>query len=364
MSKSIYVAATSQNDGKTTLSIGLIDAFQKRYDKLGFIKPVGQQYLTINDQRIDKDTYLIESICNFGGDLKLMSPIAIPRGFTEDYLENREIKKPQLISKLIESYDMVKDGKDLVIIEGTGHAGVGAVFDLSNAKVAKILHSKVIIVCRGGIGRPLDEVFLNKTLFEQEGVEIVGVVMNQVSEEKYEKIRHTAKLALGNMGLKLLGVIPARKRLSDLTMFQIKEQLGADLINGDYLHGRISNIIVGAMNIHHAFDYFKSGSLLITPGDRSDLIIASLFGVEGSEGKPKGVSGIILTGGYMPKPNIFRLIKQTNIPVIFVNKETYETASIVHDILVKISPDDPKKIALAREIVSEFVDVDYIDSQI
>ena len=90
------------------------------------------------------------------------------------------------------AFDIVAWEKDFVIIEGTGHAGVGSVFDLSNATVAKLLQSKVIIVSRGGIGRPIDEISLNLALFEKQGVEVIGAIINKVVPEKMEMLKEYA----------------------------------------------------------------------------------------------------------------------------------------------------------------------------
>lgn len=363
MAKSLYVAATRQNDGKTTVSIGLINAFSKLYSNVGFIKPVGQQSILVDNKRIDKDTVLINEICGFDGDLELMSPIAVPRGFTEHYLQNRDSEKHSLETKLLSAYEKLQVGKDFIIIEGTGHAGVGSVFDFNNANVARLLKSKVVIVSKGGIGKPIDEIAINKALFEMEGVEIIGVIMNQVLTAKYDKIKDLTGRALKNMGLKLLGVVPQQEILSAPTMAQIKDQLNGELINGDYLYENIFDVVVGAMTANHALNYFKKGTLLITPGDRQDIILASLSAGMVSDDN-EYIAGMILTGGLYPHRNILKLIKKTNIPVIIVKDDTYKTASRVHDLLVKISPHDKKKIAIAQDLLRDFVDIDYINEQI
>ena len=113
-----------------------------------------------------------------------MSPIAVEPDFTRKYLQasNNE----SLVKRIQRAFDRVAWEKDFVLCEGSGHAGVGAVFDLSNAQVAKILGAKVIIVSRGGIGKPIDEVALNQALFEKEGVEIIGVILNKVIPDKLD----------------------------------------------------------------------------------------------------------------------------------------------------------------------------------
>src|SRR5437867_5171017 len=174
----VFIAATRQNDGKTTVSLGLLAALQKCYPRIGYIKPVGQRFVEIEEQKIDEDTVLMDSVFHLNCPLVDMSPIAVEPDFTRKYLQssNRDV----LVRRIEKAFDRVAWEKDFVLCEGTGHAGVGSVFDLSNAQVAKILGAKVIIVTQGGIGKPIDEVCLNQALFEKEGVQIIGVILNKV----------------------------------------------------------------------------------------------------------------------------------------------------------------------------------------
>ena len=120
--KNIYIAATRQNDGKTIVSLGLLNALKKRIKKISYMKPVGQSFRVIKGQKIDKDAVLMQKIFSFKDNLKKMSPIAIPPGFTEDYILRG--KRSVLIKKVISSYNHLLKTNDFVLIEGTGHAGV------------------------------------------------------------------------------------------------------------------------------------------------------------------------------------------------------------------------------------------------
>src|SRR5712675_3151952 len=156
----IFIAATRQNDGKTTAALGLISAFQQHYPRVGYIKPVGQRFVEIEEQKIDEDSVLMDSVYRMNTPLVDMSPIAVEPDFTRKYLQSAN--NETLGKKTQHAFDRVAWEKDFVLCEGSGHAGVGSVFDLSNAQVAKILGAKVIIVTQGGIGRPIDEVSLNQ----------------------------------------------------------------------------------------------------------------------------------------------------------------------------------------------------------
>src|SRR3982751_6060822 len=279
----VFIAATRQNDGKTTTSLGLIAALQKHYPRVGYIKPVGQRFVEIAEQKIDEDILLIDSIYRLNCPLVDMSPIAVEPDFTRKYLQaaNRDV----LVRRIEKAFDRVAWEKDFVLCEGSGHAGVGSVFDLSNAQVAKILKAKVIIVTQGGIGKPIDEVSLNQALFEKEGVEIIGVILNKVLGSKVDYVADFARRGLRRKGLALLGVIPHQRILSNPTIDLIREELSAELLNPPRnLHGLVDDVVVGAMGAHNAMQFFKAGVLLITPGDREDIILAACASLESADG--------------------------------------------------------------------------------
>ena len=359
MSKNLFVAATGMSDGKTTLSIGLYHHFQKIEKKVGFIKPVGQRYVLVNDVQIDKDSYLIDNIYSPDSDIRLTSPIAIPSGYTEEYILHREERKHVLQETLVNSFNHLSQDKDIMILEGTGHAGVGSVLDLSNAYVAKLLGAKVILIAPGGVGNTIDEVMLNKALFDQIGVEVLGVIVNKVFEDKYEKVRSLLTQAFKNYHIPVLGFIPYRYDLSSPNMALIKESLKAEILNeGENPFQNIKDIVVGAMTPHYVLAYLKKGSLLITPGDREDLLLAALsLALLSSENR---LAGILLTGGILPRDNVAGLLKKSNIPVYYVLHDTYETAKKVSNLNVKITINDKKKIETAQTLIEEYVDKDYI----
>src|SRR5881296_4515238 len=225
----IFIAATRQNDGKTTASLGLLAALQNVYPRIGYIKPVGQRFVEIEEQKIDEDTVLMDRVYQLNCPLVDMSPIAVEPDFTRKYLQSSN--NDALVAKIQNAFDRVAWEKDFVLCEGSGHAGVGSVFDLSNAQVARILGAKVIIVTQGGIGKPIDEVTLNQALFEKEGDEIIGVILNKVLGTKVDYVSDFARRGFKRRGLELLGVLPHERILSKPTMELIRHELNADLLN-------------------------------------------------------------------------------------------------------------------------------------
>ncbi|MDB6063994.1 MAG: hypothetical protein JWR26_202 [Pedosphaera sp.] len=353
----VFIAATRQNDGKTTTSLGLIAALQQFYPRIGYIKPVGQRFVEIEEQKIDEDTVLMDSVFRLNCPLVDMSPIAVEPDFTRKYLQssNNEV----LVKKIQKAFDRVAWEKDFVLCEGSGHAGVGSVFDLSNATVAKVLGAKVIIVTQGGIGKPIDEVALNQALFEKEGVEIIGVILNKVVGEKVDYITEFARRGLKRKGLELLGVIPHQSVLSSPTIDLIREELKAEMLNKTAgLHNLVEDVAVGAMGAHNALSHFKRGVLLITPGDREDIILAACTSLDGQSDEI--MAGIVLTGDFRPSANVLKVIRAMPIPVLLAAEDIYQVASTVHNLTVKTRPGDTQKIMLIRDLIAKNVDVQKI----
>jgi hypothetical protein len=361
VTKRIFVAATRMNDGKTTTCLGLFEALRSRLiSRIGFIKPVGQRFLEVDGHLVDEDSFLLDQIFHVQVPIESMSPVTIDAMFTRRYLEAPDHHRAAIVDRICRAFDRVSWEKDFTIIEGTGHAGVGAVFDHSNARVARLLDAKVIIVAQGGIGRPVDEIALNKALFDQEGVEVIGAVLNKVEPEKMPLIAEYAGRGLKKLGVPLLGVLPIQKMLSAPNLLQIVEEIGGRWINAreQGVNERILRVIIGAMTAKGIVDHMLPGVLVITPGDRDDIILAAI----GSAGIPgqKGISGIILTQDILPHPKILELLAHTDIPVIAASADSYVVASLINNMTVKTQPQDKDKIPVIKKLIQDHVRLDQL----
>ncbi len=361
----IFIAATQQNNGKTTLSLGLLGNLKLRNQNFGYIKPVGQRTVPVGDIKVDEDAVLMERVFNTGSNLQDMNPVTVGQGFTTDWIMQTRSEDHPLDESILAAYGRVSAGRDFVVIEGTGHAGVGSVLGLSNARVAKLLNASVILVAPGGVGRPIDEVALNRELLAKEGVELAGVVINKVQASKYEHIRKLATRGFKSLGIKVLGVLPYDDVLPAPSVREVLEETDGELISEHadetLLNTLVKHPLVGAMSTHQALDYFSPGSLIITPSDREDIILAALGVTISDQAKNlETVAGIILTGKFLPHPAIMDLIRHSKIPIISCAKDTYSVASIVHDLMAKIRSTDLSKIEHATRLVGQYLDINAI----
>jgi hypothetical protein len=363
LAKKIFIAATQQNDGKTTVSLGLIAALKKRFDRIGFIKPIGQRYLMEQGYKVDEDSILIEEVFGIKCNIKDMSPVAIDKGFTERFIEKGADED---YAKLIkESYEHVAKDKDLVIIEGTGHAGVGSVFNLSNATVAALLDTNVILISSGGVGKPIDEVMLNKALLDREGVKLAGVIVNKVLPEKYERISRLARKGLEQKGLNVFGMLPYQKVLDIPTLREIMEELKLESIyKGNSLDMPAEHMLIGAMNVKDATQFIQNNSLMIIPGDRDDMIEVVCRIHAGKVKKGCSISGIILSGGLMPKRKSMELLQRSAISTLITKEDTYKIAARVNSMIVKLKPQDAQKIKIIVDMVEKHIDIEKVLSNL
>jgi BioD-like phosphotransacetylase family protein len=354
----VYLAATGQNRGKTTVALGVLDGFQKRGLAIGFIKPVGQRTVIEDGIPADEDAILMRSVFGLTETLDRMSPVHIPRGFTRHYIEGRVVE--DLPARIRAAHAGFAGNRDVVLIEGTGHAGVGAVIGLSNAVVARMLDAPAIIVSEGGVGRPIDEIVLNAALFERQGVRVGGAIVNKVNLAARPDLGRILEKGLARFGIPLLGVLPYRPILSNPTLAMVLEGVRGETIHpGPDLDQVISGVAIGAMEPAHMLERVGPGTLVIVPGDREDVILAI---VTAHRGRPSEATalGLVLTGGYRPREAVLDAIRTADLFATLVGADTYAVASDVHDLLVKTHPSDHGKISEIKDLVWEHLEIDRV----
>jgi len=355
--KPVYIGATIQDSGKTSVSLGIMQVLRDRQLDPGYIKPVGQHYVKYEGHNIDEDAVLVHKVFDVKDNPACLSPIAIERGFTKHFIFDPDVEP--LEDKIIASYDELSKKHAMVIVEGTGHAGVGSCFGLSNARVAQLLGASVVIVTSGGIGKPLDEVALNLSLFKQYGVEVIGVILNKVRPDKLEKVQMTVKQGLKNLGTRLLGVIPYERDLTFFTMGQLLEEFKYKIICGeDRLLNRIENTVIAAMEPKRALKYFGKNSLVIVSSDRINNIKVAVEVLSGYPESEKG--GIILTGCTEITDELTSLVEGCEVPVLCSEADTFRVSSQMASLEFKIRSFDTEKIAKLHTLTEEYVDIDYI----
>ncbi len=358
MAKAIYISATERDTGKTSISIGLIKYLLEKGIKVGFMKPIGQRYVEIDGKRFSEDAVLVKRIFALPHRLEDMSPVIVEKGLTEEYIMKR---RRSFKRRIVSSFRRIAQESDFVVVEGTGHAGVGSCLDMSNADVAKAISAPVLVVAEGGIGKSIDKIMLNRSLFELKETRILGLIINKVRENKYKRIQDVLGTALKAKGMRVFGFIPYIRHLATPTIAQIGNHTNATVISGEEgLEEEIDDISVATMEPHAVLDLILNSEknlFLITSSDRVDVllaIVAAFF--EGA----KKLKGILLSGKTPPPANILHALKKTGIPVLMADIGVYTLASMLSNLTVKTTPDDKRRIESLYKLIKRHADTELI----
>jgi dethiobiotin synthetase len=355
--KNIYVAATSQHVGKTTSTLGLVSAFIKKMVNVGYSKPVGQQFLDIDNLKVDKDIILFADLLGFEMVPEWHSPVILGKGATELFLDSPD--QFDYKQRIIEAKEALEKRHDLVIYEGTGHPGVGTVAGVSNAEVASLLDAGVVMVVEGGVGKTIDMLNMTTALFREHNVPILGVVINKVIQEKLDKVTYYVGKWLEKEQIPLLGVVPYDKTLAYPLMETITGAIKGEIIHhGDQMKNKVADIIAGVpINMNKLNN--PEDLLLITDTkyiskaiDRIRMV-TTMYKLDESP-----LSGIILTGTNKCEPEVHDFIDEYKIPVIHTQLDTYSCVLKISRIEVKINRNTPWKITRAIRLIEDNVDLE------
>jgi len=365
MAKRILIAASGQHMGKTTCTLGIVVGLQNMGINVGYCKPVGQQHLVIDGEMADKDSVLFGNFLKFRVQPFLHSPVVLASGVTTQYLD--EPSQFQFKSSIEEAQETLEKRHDLVVYEGTGHPGVGSIIDLSNAQVAKLLDASVIIIVEGGIGKTIDQLNMSVALFRELNIEVKGVIVNKVHEDKIERISKYLKIGLKKFGIPLMGIVPFDRRLSHPIMSTICQAVfGKVLYHEDHLDNQVEDILAGSLIEIDEFTYFQN-LLLVVNHSRFTEAIQKIKRVAYERNMDKcPLSGVIITGDgrhdhwYNRAQFHDEYLSEHKTPIVSTALDTYDTVVKISRIEVKINTHTPWKVSRAIELIQKHVDLSII----
>ena len=355
MTKAIFIAATGQNVGKSTVCLGLISGLKKRFNKVGFIKPVGQQHVDIKKNlKVDKDVLLFQEVFHLEAGYRDMSPVIVPPGFTRRFLDRR-IDHGEMKENISRSFNLIASENDYTIVEGTGHVGVGSIIDLNNAEVASNLGLDVVLISTGGLGSSFDELVLNIQMCLNKGLNVRGVILNKVLKDKRDMVLNYFPKALAKFGIPLIGCVPYSEFLNTPTMQDFAFLFDTELLSGTsnkLRHFKDKRLV--ACSLEAYLDEMVPNQLIITPASRRDIILAFLKKHEEEDYR----GGIILTGRHKPEPDILEKIRASDVPVLYAPLYTYEAMKKITSYTAKIRREDKSKVDKAIQLVETNINFD------
>lgn len=339
---SLIVASTREGAGKTSVLIGIGRALNRKF---GYIKPLGDRFLYRKKRLWDYDAALMVNLFDLGEE-----PERISIGF--DHSKLRYMYDEESITHEMKQViaEMEKD-KEALFIECGKDLSYGASVHLDPLTLSQATGHQVLIITGGSKNDIADDLAFLKRFVGSDEAHVGGVIINKVI--KIDDFKETYLPEIEALGVNVLGVIPYDKELTTLSVSYLAEKLFARVIAGeDGLNRMIRNVFVGAMSVSAARAepiFSKPDKLIITSGDRSDMIIAAL--------EAGGTSCIVLTNNIVPPANVTAKASELKIPVLLVPTDTYATAMQVDKLEPLLTKDDDKKIEIITQLVKENVDL-------
>jgi BioD-like phosphotransacetylase family protein len=362
MTRKIFIAATGQNIGKTTTSISLLHLALKKYQRVGFIKPLGPKPTMLRGHAVDKDAALIAQVFGLTRDLRFMSPVVVYPDTTRKVIDG-ELSVPELQERIVRACAELEKRCDFIVIEGSGHPGVGSVLKLSNARIARLLDAPVLMVTGGGVGNVVDSVCMNLALFRQEGAEVRAVLVNKLLPDKRERVFDYLRRALADEPFALLGGFDYQPILANPTLRRISRLLDLPLHGNRREMGRIiNNVQIGAASTQRVAELLRDSSLLIVTSSRDELLVtlANLYQMPEYRAR---ITGLVVPGIQPVSTITQRILDRSNIPYLRTqNHSTAELYRIITEDVSKITPEDAEKLALVRTLAENRLDFDALDA--
>lgn len=361
MTNAIYIATSEPYSGKSVVALGLMNMLSSKAKRIAYFKPI------VDDDPVKqkKDSTIQTIIRYFELEQDYVASYAFTR--TEVFHLINMNKEADIIDAIIRKYKVLEESYDFVLIEGSDFIGEGTAFEFDlNVSIAKNLGVPVIIV-HAGEGKTIHEVSgalrTAHNSFNDKEVQVLGVIANKIDSSQAFELTTLLKEHLPARTIK--SVIPGIKELSNPTMQEIYETLKGKLLFGENkLTNQVDNAIVGAMMLRNFLTRLRENTMVVTPGDRADIIISALQANISKNYPP--VAGLVLTGGLLPDEPVLDLIEglDSKVPIITTEKGTFETTNLIGSVQSRIYPDNTAKIELAINTFERYVDTKELDQRI
>tara|TARA_R110002020_G_scaffold1998_2_gene9144 strand:+ start:4617 stop:6710 length:2094 start_codon:yes stop_codon:yes gene_type:complete len=354
MSKAIYIATTGPNSGKSIISLGLMQLLLGRAAKVGYFRPI------IDDFPPDgMDNHINTMISHFDLELEFSDAYAFTRSQLVQKLNQG--KEDEIIGTIIGKYKELEGRFDFILVEGSDFSGEDNIIEWDiNVLMAKNLGIPTLILS-SAVGKSMADLIGNLWMaydsFKEKGVQVLAVVANKVQEKDLDGVIEGLRKNLPTEVL--VNAIPFQTVLSNPTLKEIVGQLDGKVLFGeDFLNNQAGFFSVGAMQLRNYLTHLKEDSLVITPGDRADIILGALQ-ANVSANYPM-ISGIVLTGGLVPEDSIIKLIEGLSevVPIISVQGGTFSITNRIGDIKPRMYAGNLQKISTSLQMFQNHISVE------
>ncbi|MBK6978296.1 MAG: phosphate acetyltransferase [Cytophagaceae bacterium] len=350
MTKGIYITAVEDHSGKSMISLGMMQKLLGQMPRVGFFRPI------VEDEHADNHSRIMINF--FGLKVKYEDTVGYSRAKLLSLINQG--KTGEVIDNIIAKYKKIEEQNDFVLVEGTDFVGEGSLLELDfNVLIARNLGLPVILI-GNGVGKSKEELSTEMQMaynsYKNKDVEVLAIINNKINEQNLE-IANSAMREFLPDSVEVYAV-PRIGSLINPSMKEIVDLLeGRVLFGHDYLENQVGSIGVGAMQLRNYLPQIREDNLVITPGDRADIILGVLQ-ANISKNYPR-ISGILLTGGLLPEEPIIKLIEglPNTIPIASVEEGTFQIANKVGAIKSNIYVNSSRKIRTSIEVFEKYVPI-------
>lgn len=345
---SILISSSEQYSGKSSLCLGLGVLLKEMGYKVGYMKPIGNILVDVNGSLADKDGEGVAKLLDIKDKREYITPILLTENLVADTLKGKE---KGLDTILKAAFNKISVDKDIVLIEGAGGIGAGAMYKLSDPEIASQLNTKMLLITRYDSARAIDRVLCDLRIIQRTDM-LIGIILNEVPSDKLDNVLHLVVPFLEKQGIKVFGVIPEDHMLRTISISEIVESLNAEvLIDSDNMDELVEHYLVGAMEVGSAIKYFRRmpNSAVITGGDRADIQMAAI---------EANVKCLILTGNMRPSGSVLGSAEEAKVPVLLVRGDTVNTIEKMENLIGHARIKQDIKIKKIVELIKEYVNVE------
>ncbi len=352
MAAIIYVASTDRYSGKTALCIGLLHWFREKGLAAGYMKPVSTTPRSMGGRAVDEDVAFIKATLGLIEPMEAMSPVLLTVDAVNAAIGGTKAEAYE--QKIVDAYETVSAGKDVVVLEGGNTLREGRMINLSAGRISELLGARaLVIVPYVDTLQMVDDLLGAKASI---GDPMMGAVINSVLHHRMAYTRDKVTPFLAARGVPVFAALPKEKVLLSVSVGELLEGLGGEtLCCEDALDELIENLMVGAMNVESALAYFRRvpGKAVITGGDRVDLQLAAL---------ETSTRCLILTGNIRPDPLIIGLASERHVPLILTGHDTLSAIQTVENFFGKNRFQQQKKVGFFEDLLKKHMDFDTLAS--
>ncbi len=348
MTETLLVASTEESTGKTATALALGQLAADRGLWVGYMKPKGTRLQSNVGKTIDEDPMLARELLDLDAEMHELEPVVYSPTFIREAIRGRE-DPDDLRDTVTERFENLAADRDLMLVEGADTLETGGIVSLTDYDLADLFDAEVVLVASYESADDTDEIL---AATDRLGDRLAGVVFNSVADADFDALESDVVPFLEGRNVPVLGVLPRVRDLAGVTVSDLADELGAELLTSAPTDSYVERFLVGAMGGEAALRHFRRtrNAAVVTGGDRSDIHTVAL--------EASGVNCLVLTGGLRPSSAVVGKAEERGVPIMLVQSDTLSTIDRAEDVVHRGRTRDAETVERMGELLSEHADID------